>query len=155
MKRYSRDLISVLALAALPLLLGCSDPVGPDQEKEREGLDTPEVHQKPLTLVIQPAAADLEVGQTIRLRAALHASDGRLLDNHYPVRWSASRPDRVSIDEAGYATGILPGKSWIKADSDLGSGRAYVTVRTALGQDIPNDGDEDKRKLHEDGDVPR
>lgn len=150
---YSGVMGSVLGLAAFSLLTSCSDPVGLEQEEQRKGLETPEVQQKPMTLVVHPAAPEIAVGQTIRLWATLHGADGRVIERDFPARWSTSRPDQVSITEDGYATGILPGESRIVAQSELGSDWTYVTVHTSRGRDIPGDGDEEKRKLHEDGDV--
>lgn len=145
MKRYSKTLGSVLGLAVLPLLLSCGDPTGLE-----EGPDNTEL--EPMTVIIHPSAADIEVGQTIRLRAVLYASDGRVLDNNHRVRWSTSRPERVSITDEGYATGVAAGDSRILAKSGLGSDWTYVKVRTrALGRD-QKDGDKDKREFQENGD---
>lgn len=150
MKRYSKALGSVLGLAVLPLLLSCSDPTGLEEGTDNTGLE--QLHQKPMTVIIHPSAADIEVGQTIRLRAVLYASDGRVLDDNHLVRWSSSRPERVSITDEGYATGVAEGNSRIQAESGLGSDWTYVKVqRRARGRD-PVDGDKDKKEFLENGD---
>jgi hypothetical protein len=115
MKRYSKALGTFLGLAALPLLLSCSDPAGLEDPKDKgdDGLEL--IHQKPMTLVIHPSAADIEVGETIRLWAVLYAPDGRVLDTDFDVTWSTSRPDRVAMTPDGYAIGREPGYSRITA----------------------------------------
>lgn len=150
MKRYRRAMGSVLGLAVLPLLVSCSDPVGLDEGRDDTELEEFPIHQKPMTVIIHPSAADIEVGQTIRLWAVLHAGDGRVLDNDYQVRWSASRPERVLITDDGYATGLAPGSARIMAESELGGDWAYLTVRRpANGRDIPDEGDKKRVKLEE------
>jgi hypothetical protein len=152
MKRYSKVLSSVLGLALLPLLLSCDDPAGLEQEYDDTENERPFVHQKPMTVQIHPAAADIEVGETIRLWAVLHAADGQVLDNDFDVRWSSSRPERVLITDEGYATGVAPGASTIIAESEFGGGSAYMTVRMrGSGRDLPNDEDERKHLAEEDG----
>lgn len=150
MKRYSKALGSVLGLAVLPLLMSCGDPIGPEEgATELEEFPIPD---KPMTVIIQPSAADIEVGQTVRLRAVLYDSDGRVLDNNHRVRWSSSRPEQVSITYEGYATGVAPGNSRITAESGLGSDWTYVAVqRKAPGRD-PVDGDKDRDEFQENGD---
>ena len=150
MKRHSKALGSILGLAVLPLLLSCGDPTGLEEGPDNEELE--QLHRKPMTVIIHPSAADIEVGQTVRLRAVLYASDGRVLDDNHRVRWSTSRPERVSITDEGYATGVAPGNSRILAESGLGSDWTYVKVeRRAPGRD-PVDGDKDKREFLENGD---
>lgn len=150
MKRYSRALGSILGLAALPLLLSCSDPVGLEEGHDDTGLEELPIHQKPMTVIIHPAAADIEVGQTIRLWAVLHSGDGRVLDNDFQVRWSTSRPEQVLITDEGYATGVAPGNARIIAESEVGGAWAYLTVRRqAPGRDVPSDRDRKKVRLEE------
>ena len=146
MKRYSKALGSVLGLAVLPLLLSCSDPTGLE-----EGPDDKE----PMSVRIHGSAADIEVGQTIRLRAILYAPDGKVLDGDLQVDWATSRPDRVLISDEGYATGVAPGNSRITAESRQGSDWTYVMVRKrASGRDFPDDEDERKHLAEEEGDFP-
>jgi hypothetical protein len=140
MKRYSRALGSILGLAALPLLLSCSDPVGLEDPEDR-GSDGPElIHQKPMTLVVHPSAAEIEVGETIRMWAVLHAADGRVLDTDFDVTWSTSRPERVAITPDGYAIGRGPGNSRIMAESAEASDWTYVTVWKQAPPDYPPGG---------------
>lgn len=141
MKRYSKAFGSVLGLAVLPLLLSCDDPVGLE-ERPTDPIGAP---AKPMTMVIQPAAAEIEVGQTIRLRVVLLAADGQAIDHDFPVRWSTSRPERVLITDEGYATGMAPGNSQIMAESEFGSDWAYLTVRKeAPGGGYPDDGEKEE-----------
>jgi hypothetical protein len=150
MKRYSKALGSVLGLAVLPLLLSCSDPTG--LEEGPDDKEPKEFHQKPMSVRIHGSAADIEVGQTIRLRAILYAPDGKVLDGDLQVNWATSRPDRVLITDEGYATGVAPGNSRIMAESEFGSDWTYVKVqRRAPGRD-PEDGDKDRREFQENGD---
>ena len=150
MKRYQRAMGSVLGLAVLPLLVSCSDPVGLDEGQDDKELEEFPIHQKPMTVIIHPSAADIEVGQTIRLWAVLHAADGRVLDNDFQVRWSTSRPERVLITDDGYATGVAPGNARIMAESELGGDWTYLTVRRpAPGRDTPDDGDKKRVELEE------
>jgi hypothetical protein len=152
MKRYSQALGTVLGLAALPLLLSCSDPAGLEdiQNEGDDGLEL--IHQKPMTLVIHPSAADIEVGETIRLRAVLHAADGRVLDTDFDVTWSTSRPERVAITPDGYAIGREPGFSRIMAESAVASDWTYVTVWDGAPPDSPpgGKGDEELEDENED-----
>jgi hypothetical protein len=151
MIRYSRALSFVPGVIVLPLLLSCSDPIGLEEGRD-EGLEPLPVRQKPMTVVIHASTAELEVGQTIRLWATLHAPSGRVLDNDFPVRWSTSRPEHVSISDEGYATGVKAGKARISAESDLGGDWTYLTVRRkAVGRDIPDDEDKEKLRFEEEG----
>ncbi|MGD8868119.1 MAG: hypothetical protein PVI01_10825 [Gemmatimonadales bacterium] len=150
MKRYRRAMGFVLGLAVLPLLVSCSDPAGLDEGHDDTGLEELPIHQKPMAVVIHPSAADIEVGQTIRLWVVLHAGDGRILDNDFPVRWSTASPERVSITDEGYATGVAPGNVRIMAESEFGGDWTYLTVRRqASGRDIPDDRDKKRVKLEE------
>lgn len=139
MKRYSKALGSVLGLAVLPLLLSCSDPAGLEDQKKDDS-DVLEISQKPMTLVIHPSAADIEVGEAIRLWAVLHAPDGRVLDNNFDVTWSTSRPERVAITPDGYAIGREPGTSRIMAESAVASDWTFVTVWKDAPPDSPPGG---------------
>ncbi len=156
MKRYSKALSSVLGLALLPLLLSCDDPAGIEQEQSDSGQEVPRVHQKPMTVRIQGSAAGIEVGETIRLRAVLYASDGQVLDGDISVKWSSSNPERVLITDEGYAMGVSPGDSRITAESRFGGDWTYLTVRKrGPGRDFPDEGDERKHFAEEDGWPPQ
>lgn len=153
MKRYSQVLSSFLGLAALPLLLSCSDPAGLEEGKIDDGQGEELIRQKPMTLVIHPSAADIEVGEAIRMWAVLHAPDGRVLDSDFDVTWSTSNPERVIITPDGYAIGREPGSSRIMAESAFASDWTHVTVWKdappdsppgGKGGDEPEDDDEDE-----------
>jgi hypothetical protein len=151
MKRYSQVLSSFLGLAALPLLLSCSDPVGLEEGNDDSDKGLELIHQKPMTLVIHPTAADIEVGETIRMWAVLHAPDGRVLDNNFDVTWSTSRPERVAITPDGYAIGRGPGFSRIVAESAVASDWTYVTVWKDAPPDSPPGGKGDDQLEDEEG----
>lgn len=68
----------------------------------------------PAQVRITPERAEIEVTETATLQASALDGAGRIVDG-VTVRWIASTPELVSVDDAGVVTGLNPGMARITA----------------------------------------
>lgn len=76
---------------------------------------------------IQPAAATIYVGDSIRLTATVQDDGGALLQNAEP-QWSSSIPTIVAVTQTGVARGLRSGTSDISAEFGGKSASARILV---------------------------
>ena len=111
-------LSAALGLAALPLLLGCSDdnPIEPPDS----------VRARADHIAISPAKIDLRVGLSAQLRAYMMSTDGETLA-HNAVTWTSSDPGVVSVNN-GRLFAKRAGSAVVTAGCGSMCGWAEVTV---------------------------
>jgi len=111
-------LSAALGLAALPLLLACSDdnPIEP-----RDSVRARADH-----IVISPAKIDLRVGLSARLKAYMMSPDGAMLA-HNAVTWTSSDPGVVLVNN-GRLFAKRAGIAVVTAGCGSMCGWAEVTV---------------------------
>jgi hypothetical protein len=110
-------LSAALGLAALPLVVACSDdnPIEPQS-----------VRARPDHIVISPAKIDLRVGLSARLKAYMMSPDGEMLA-HNAVKWTSSDPGVVSVNN-GRVFAKRAGIAVVTAGCGSMCGWAEVTV---------------------------
>src|SRR5205823_6449489 len=92
------------------------------------------------SVVISPASADIQVGQTVQFSAAPKDSNGNVLTGR-PITWASGNPlsGRVitwassdtgvaTVSGGGLVRGVRPGAATITATSEGKSGTAPITV---------------------------
>lgn len=82
-------------------------------------------------LVVQPFAASLDVGETLRLTPIIRDSNGIFLPAH-PVTWTTSDPEVAHITSAGRVTGMGSGSATITAFADAERATANIVVLTPV-----------------------
>jgi hypothetical protein len=82
----------------------------------------------PAQVEITPERAEVEVTETTRLVARALDGAGRSIDGA-PVRWIASTPELVSVDQEGRVTGLNPGMARITAVAGSRTASVSVVVR--------------------------
>jgi len=88
----------------------------------------PAVAPAPETVVVTPAAVELEVDGTRTFEAEVRDADGRLIEDA-EIRWIVPEAEVAAIDAAsGQATALRPGKANVFAVVEGKVGRALLTV---------------------------
>jgi len=94
------------------------------------------VKQAPVkTIEIDPPASPLIVGGTIKLQATARVASGDPRTD-VPIAWVSQDPSIATVDAAGVAIGVAPGKATLKATSDAVTGTASVNVVKASIKDL-------------------
>jgi uncharacterized protein YjdB len=91
------------------------------------------------SLVVQPFAASLEVGETLRLIPVIRDSNGTILTD-YPVTWTTSDPEVARITPAGRVTAVGSGSTTITvaADGVRASANIVVLIPVAVVEITPD-----------------
>lgn len=84
------------------------------------------------SVTVLPPSATLQEGETQQFTAVVRDADGVVIEGA-EITWSSDRPDTVSIDQNGLATGLLRGTAQIRATFQGVSGEATVTVLQTAG----------------------
>ena len=79
------------------------------------------------SVVVTPATASVEVGQSTQFTATLRDSAGNTLVGR-TIAWHSNSPGLASVDTAGRATGLATGTATIVATSEGKSASASLTV---------------------------
>jgi uncharacterized protein YjdB len=87
------------------------------------------VSQVPTSVVVTPAALELDEGATAQLTAEVRDRNGVAIPDSVP-RWSSSDEAVVSVDASGRVTGVGPDTATVVARSGAVQGQASVTVRS-------------------------
>lgn len=109
-----------MILAAVLSAGGCDD--GADPTGPGPGQPAPPV----ASVVVDPPAATLGVGDTVRLRAVVRSAAGDTLVRG--VVWSSTNPERATVSGSGLVTAHGAGTVVIRASSGGRSGLAALTV---------------------------
>lgn len=122
MKRHTFFLNIAIAIGVLSLLFGCSEnPLSP----ENPVTEDPVVERHVPEFALVPAAAQLEVGGTVRL--TLHGA----ADSPYApaeIEWFSSDRSVAKVD-GGLVRGIAVGSAYIYAEHGGARAQARITVR--------------------------
>lgn len=105
------------AAAALLLLAGCDDPVRPDP---------------PAAVNIHAPATLLDVGQSLKLAAAVTSAGGAALADSVVV-WTSSDTSRAVV-AGGQVTGKAPGQVVIRAAAGAAADSVTLTVETPVAE---------------------
>lgn len=81
------------------------------------------------SVVVSPASAQLQIGGTQQLSAAVTSNGGAV--QNAAISWSSSNPTIITVSATGLATGIGAGSATITATSSGSSGSASLTVAAA------------------------
>ena len=79
------------------------------------------------SVMVEPAAATLETGNTVQLRAQPRDAENNVLTGR-PVVWTTSDTRIATVDEDGVVHGIAPGSATIFATSEGVRGEASIIV---------------------------
>ena len=115
----TRITIGVVAVFALGLLVACGDddktptPTGPSVVQPV----TPSVTAQSLTIQGLSAGSELEVGQTVQLRANLELSDGSTRED-IDAEWTSSNTTVATVSDDGLVTGRQPGGVDLRATAE-------------------------------------
>ncbi|MBL0171044.1 MAG: Ig-like domain-containing protein [Gemmatimonadaceae bacterium] len=94
----------------------------------RQGQATITVQQAPVaTVVVSPATATLEIGETRQLVASTLNAAGALLSGRTIV-WTSSDSAKVRVSAAGLATAVAPGTVNLSASSEGKSGSTAIAA---------------------------
>ncbi len=85
------------------------------------------VAQEAISLVVSPASATLEPGDTVRLSAEVRDHNGQVISGA-AVTWASSDPGVAAVDSTGLVTAVGDGSAAVTATSGEASGSAQVTV---------------------------
>ncbi|HZE72991.1 MAG TPA: Ig-like domain-containing protein [Pyrinomonadaceae bacterium] len=86
------------------------------------------VKQAPVkTIQIDPLPSALIVGGAMKLSATAKVASGDPRSD-VTVNWLSDNPSVATVDAAGVAVGVSPGKATLKATSDMASGTVVVNV---------------------------
>src|SRR5205807_2078354 len=85
------------------------------------------------SLVVSPASATLQVGDTVRLHVIWKGDLGTDLAWNTPVTWSSSDVSVAIVNGSGLVTGVAAGTAAITATSEGKSGSAAITVASPSG----------------------
>jgi len=120
MKAYTILLGGALGLGAISLLVGCENPVGLDDQQ----IIGEEIPHQQTTLVLSPAAPEIEVDEVVRFEVTLKGEAVDVQD----VAWLTSNPERAIIVAPGEVLGVSAGPSVITAKRPGASGQVTLTV---------------------------
>ena len=84
------------------------------------------------TVVVAPATATVEVGETQAFTATVYDQYGEVMDG-VDVAWSSGDEAIATVGEHGVATGVAAGEVQIIATADVVSGHAALTVLYVTG----------------------
>lgn len=118
-----------LAFPGLPFLAALTGCGGGDSGSEPNPAPPP-----PPTVAaveVQPATAEVMVGETVQLQVTVRDDRGNALAGR-TVTWSTSQGSVATVSSSGVVTGVAPGPVTITATADGRSGTASVTVTTPL-----------------------
>jgi len=88
----------------------------------------PDAEEAPTAMVqVIPGSGSLAVGESLRLRAVLRDSAGRVLEGR-AVQWESSDPRVASVSGEGVVVGVGPGVVQVRASSEERTGGAVVNV---------------------------
>jgi uncharacterized protein YjdB len=105
------------------LVIGCSDPTGPDPSPS----DSPILDPVPdVTLSIRPAYAEVRVGESIRLAATITRGVA-FLTPESSIAWFSSNDEAATVSATGVVEGLRAGTTVIWAT--YGGTRAAAHVR--------------------------
>ena len=88
----------------------------------------PPAESTPATITLEPATVELEVGDTVRIRAGILDTRGRPIADA-TVTWTSSDPSVASVDGTGLVRGVKAGAADITATSGSARVTAAATVR--------------------------
>ncbi len=92
------------------------------------------VRRKPNAMTVLPAVDTIHaIGSTLRLRAYLTDSSGRVIEDDF-FAWSSSDPSTVSVNNSGRVTGVSAGAAQIIARSSDLIGTAVIHVTPSAEQ---------------------
>ncbi len=83
------------------------------------------------SVVLTPATASLQGGQTVQLTATLKDIDGMVLSGR-SINWSSSNNSIARVDQTGLVTAIAPGPATITATSEGQRGTSSVVVSVGV-----------------------
>ena len=81
-------------------------------------------------VVVEPAAASVDVGATLQLKATVIDASGNALS--WPVTFSSQNPAAATVSPSGLVTGVALGEATIVAAAEGVFGAARITVETAV-----------------------
>ncbi len=117
---------SLVTGAAVPLALAlaCADAVDPVVDRSDGG------ETEVIVMSVEPATVVLRLGENAQLWARMSDQDGTPRDagDADPVIWSSSRPDIVTVSDAGVLEARALGSVQISADCGHLAASASVTV---------------------------
>ena len=113
--RFRGALILVTAVAGLTACGGS------------DGVTEPPAPPSVASVEVAPAAASLEIGQTIQLSATTRGTNGSVISGR-TVTWSSSEPSVARVSASGLVTGESGGNAQITATAEGVSGIASVAV---------------------------
>jgi hypothetical protein len=116
-------------LCAALLLTACRDGVTPTvgplpiDAAAAKGGNPPNTQR----VVVSPATAALDIGETVQLTAAAYARKNTVIPGA-TFTWASSAPSVASVSSNGLVTGVNPGTAAITATHDGKSGTSTITV---------------------------
>ena len=120
----NRALVPLLSLAALILVAGCKDSVGPWEIKDRQDFS----HQIVWQLAVEPPASSLQAGDEVRLEACWKNEDAGLTRPLGPteeVEWESENSKVASVTEDGQVVAHGPGEVTITATQMIRTSWGY------------------------------
>lgn len=87
------------------------------------------------SVIVSPASATIEVGETIQLTATVTDSRGDTLTNR-SVTWSSSDVAVATVNSTGLVEGVAQGTATITAFSEGKNGTATITVTAPTAPDV-------------------
>jgi len=79
------------------------------------------------SVVVSPASASMQVGQTVQLTATTLDANGNVLTGR-AIAWTTNAAAVATVDATGLVSGVAPGSATITATSEGKSGTAAITV---------------------------
>src|SRR3989454_3186892 len=79
------------------------------------------------SVVVSPASASMQVGQTVRLTATTLDANGNVLTGR-AIAWTTNAAAVARVDATGLVSGVAPGSATITATSETKSGTSAITV---------------------------
>lgn len=83
------------------------------------------------TVVVTPAAPNVNVGQTVQLTATPYSSTGQAITGR-PVTWTTNAATIATVSSSGLVTGVSAGNAVITATIEGKTGTANVTVQVQI-----------------------
>jgi hypothetical protein len=116
----TRILVPILSIAAIAIFPACQGNGLTDFGEEHEAAPRPP--RPTFTLVVEPAEAILEAGETIQLKAYLRNSEtGALVPVGAPIQWFCETPLRAMVSETGLVEAYARGEVIILATQKGGN----------------------------------
>ena len=125
MKAHTILLSGALGLGAISLLVGCENPAGLDDSQ----IPGEQVPYQQTTLVLSPAAPEIQVDEVVRFTVTLKGEAVDVQD----VAWITSNPERAIVVAPGEVMGVSAGTVVITAKRPSASGQVALTVLRGTG----------------------